>query len=210
MIMRQIPKFVVAALFLFTMIACESESQSVDPSFEAAQGWILVKNGTVPEVADAIREYDTLRRNDFPGHFSIELHAQRRGYVAVVLPDGLPAYDLPNLTGWLNAPPGHLRVSDAVAWIISPGTKEKYYLEPEKSNPWGDTLIGARSTGTPVRVYLPSTGLSEVSSGRPYRNEPDVQLTESPITLQVTLDTNTAFGNPLFVIDSPMDHDWRP
>jgi len=207
--MQSFPKLLLLIFLLSTMVACESPGPSTDPSFKPAQGWILVKSGTVSEIEDAIRDYNQMRRNLYPDVFRIELHPQRTGHVAVLLPDGLPAYDLPNLTGWLSAPPEQPTVSDAVVWITSPGDGTRYYLEPETSNPWGDTLIGASSSEKPVRVSLPETGLSVVSSIHLYRDEPDLEISTNPVVLKVTLDTNTKFGNPTFVIDSPMDHDWR-
>ena len=194
---------------LSAMKASGSQNQPTDSLFEPSNGWILVSNGTIQEVELAIRDYDRIRVNRYPGHFRIELHPQRNGKVAVRFPDGFPAYDLPNLTGWLSAPPDQPKVSGAECWITSPGNGEKYYLEPELSNPWGDTLIGASSSGTSVRVSLPETGLSEVSSSYAYKVEPEIEFVEDPVMIRVTLDTNTHFGNPTFVIDSPKDHDWR-
>ncbi|MBB6086987.1 hypothetical protein [Wenzhouxiangella marina] len=207
--MGSFQKRALLILLLSTIGACDSSSDSVDSSFVAAQGLILVGNGTVAEIASAIRGYDEMRRNVYPAKFRIELHPQSQGSVAVLLPDGLPAYDLPNLTGWLSAPPEQEDVSDARCWITSPGNGEQYYLEPELDNRWGDTLIGASSAGKSIRVSLPETGLSEVTSVFSYREEPEIELAENPVVLYLTLDTNTGFGNPTFVIDSPIDHDWR-
>ena len=200
----------LAVLIAASVTSCEAADDSVeDVSFKPAQGWILVKNGSVSDVKAAVRDYDVLVREERPGVFRVELHPQSSGAVAVMLPDGFPAYDLANMTGWLSAPPDQEDVYDAASWITAPGNGVKYYLEPEISNLLGDTLIGASALGQSVRVYLPETGMSEVSSARSYRNEPGIEISPQPVTIEVTLDTSTAFGNPQFVVNSPKDHDWR-
>lgn len=171
---------------------------SIDPAFEPAQGWVLVAHGSVSAIESAIIDYNSLYLPDRPGTFRIQLHPQSDESVAVLLPDGLPAFDLANLTGWLNAPPNQPEVSDAVAWITAPADGSRYYLEPDPDNPFGDTLVGASSTGQSVLVYLPETGLTEDTTDVPYREEPDIDLSKNPTTLTVVLGTNTEFGNPEF------------
>lgn len=208
--MSAIPMLSLSVLMItFATISCRAAEESVDDSFKPAQGWILVKSGPVSEVKAAVIEYDSLVRDERPGIFRIELHPQSTGAVAVVLPKGLPAYDLTNMTGWLNAPPGQETVHDAASWITSPESGTKYYLEPETSNPWSDTLIGASASGQSIRVSLPETGMSEVSASYSYRHEPDIEISTQPVIIEVTLDTSTAFGNPMFILNSPKDHDWR-
>ena len=194
---------------VFGTTNCRAADSLADGSFKPAQGWILVKSGSVSDVKAAIRAYDGLRRPEHPGVFRVELHPQASGAVAVVLPDGLPAYDLVNMTGWLSAPPDQEGVSGVACWITAPGSEIKYYLEPEASNSWGDTLIGASTLGQSVRVSLPETGLSEVSASHSYKEEPEIKISPQPVAIEVTLDTNTAFGNYKFVVNSPKDHDWR-
>ena len=189
--------------------SCKAADDSVDGSFKPAQGWILVKNGSVLDVKAAIVDYDGLTREEHPGVFRVELHPQSSGAVAVVLPDGFPAYDLANMTGWLSAPPDQIDVYDAVSWITAPGNGIKYHLEPETSNSSGDTLIGASTLGQSIRVSLPETGMSEVSASHSYREEPKIEISPQPVTIEVTLDTSTAFGNPKFIVNSPKDHVWR-
>ena len=174
----------------------------IDPAFEPAQGWILVAHGTLSAIELAIIDYDSLYLPERPGTFKIQLHPQSNGSVAVVLPDGLPAYDLPNLTGWLNAPPDQPDVSDAVAWITAPADGARYYLEPDPDNPFGDTLIGASSTGQSVRVHLPETGLMQDCTEISYREEPEIEISTNPTTLAVVLETSTEFGNPEFRLTS--------
>ena len=207
--MSQYTRLLFAVLMFSSTTSCTAANDTVDPAFKPAQGWILVENGSMEDVKAAIRDYDGLVREERPGLFRVELHPQSSGAVAVVLPDGFPAYDLANMTGWLSAPPDREDVYGAVSWITAPGNGIKYYLEPETSNSWGDTLIGASSVGQPVRVSLPETGMSEVSSTYLYKVEPEIEISPQPVKIEVTLDTNTGFGNPQFIVNSPKDHDWR-
>ena len=204
--MSAYPQVLLAVLVFASAASCKTALES---PFKPAQGWILVKNGRVSDIGAAIRDYDGLARDERPGVFRVELHPQTDGSVAVVLPDGFPAYHLANMTGWLSAPPDLESVHGAHSWITAPGDGIKSYLEPETSNAWGDTLIGASTLGRSIRVFLPETGISETFQSRTYREEPQIQISPLPVTMEVTLDTNTAFGNPRFTVNRPMDHDWH-
>lgn len=180
----------------------------MDSPFVPAQGLVLVTNGSASDVRDAIIEYDGLVREEKPAVFRVELHPQSSGKVAVVLPDGLPAYDLANMTIWLSAPPDQLEVYEAVSWLAAPGNGLQYYLEPEYDNPSGDTLLGSNNLGQSIRVYVPETGVSEISAAHAYEEQPEIEVSPQPVVIELTLDTGTSFGNPRFVVDSPRDHDW--
>lgn len=201
-------KFLLGIIMVATITSCDTADNSADTSFTPATGWILVMNGSVSDVAAAIRDYDGLAREVRPGTFRVELHPQSNSAVAVILPDGLPAYDLVNMTGWLSAPPAQQEVYDAVVWITAPGDGIRYYLQPETNNPAGDTLIGASTLGQSIRVFLPETGISKISKPQTYRDKPEIEASPNPVTLKITLDTDTTLGNPRFVINSPLDHDW--
>lgn len=204
-----------SARHLFVMIAfmigpVASSSTTVDPvsaTLKPARGWILVRNGSEADVKAAIVDYDALVRRK-GRTYRVELHPQSGGGVAVLLPDGFPAYDLANMTGWLNAPPEQESVHDAVSWITSPGDGVKYYLQPEIENARGDTLIGASVEGRSIRVYLPEAGISELSLRLSYQSEPDIEISQSPIKIQVTRSVNSDFGNPDFIINSAKDYGW--
>jgi len=196
--------------YLITALLIGSSSQSIGYDFLPAQGWILVRSGDIADVRAAIIDYDDLVKEVEPRTFAIELHPQSDGQLAVLLPNGFPAYDLVNMTGWFSSPPDQPSVYDAVAWIISPADGIKYYLEPEVTNTWGDTLIGSSAEGLSIRVYLPETGVSKISIPHPYKIEPKIDHLQSPIKISITLDINTDFGNQNFVINSPNDHTWAP
>ncbi|KAB8189285.1 hypothetical protein FKV24_009380 [Lysobacter maris] len=181
---------------------------SADPAFRPARGWIRVGNGGIGDIEAAIVDYGGLTRAARPGIFSVELHPQGDGAVAVLFPDGFPAYDLANMTGWLGAPPQQPDVHDAVCWLESPGDGVRYRLEPELDNDRGDTLVGASADGRSVRVYLPETGVGEISQRREYVQEPELELSPRPVTIGLVLDTDTGFGNPDFLVESPLDQDW--
>ena len=208
--MTKSPTLLSATLLAAFAGGCSSTDITVSEDFQPAQGWILVTHGGIADIKAAIEEYDTLSKEVHRGFFRVELHPQSNGAVAVVLPDGFPAYDLANLTGWLSGPPAQENVHGSSSWITSPGSGAKYYLEPEASNPWGDTLIGADTKGMPVRVYLPETGLSEISASFSYKRPPQIEVSPQPVKIEISLDTITTFGNPKFVINRPKDHDWQP
>lgn len=191
----------VALLLAMTAVIPKAWGASPDPDFTASQGWILVHHGSPREVQKAIAEYDEITREIHPGVFRIELHPQRDGRVAVLLPDGLPAYDLVNMTGWLDTPPEEIDAYGANAWIVSPTTGTKYSLMPEVANTWGDTMLGGTLEGASIRIQIPEGSVSEIPQRVPYLQEPRIDLVSDPIKMNVTLDTNTQFGNPGFVVD---------
>lgn len=190
-----------AALFLaMATVIPQASGASPDPAFTPSQGWILVHHGSPVEVQKAIAEYDELAREIHPGVFRIELHPQPDGRTAVLLPDGFPAYDLVNMTGWLDTPPEEIDAYDATAWIVSPTTGIKYSLMPEVENAWGDTMLGASSEGVSIRIRIPECEASEIPQRVAYQAEPHIDIASEPIRMDVTLDTNTKFGNPGFVV----------
>lgn len=191
-----------ALLSLVAAITGASEAHR-DPSFTPAQGWILVRHGSLEAVRAAIVDYDGLAREVRPGTFRVELHPQRDGGVAILLPDCLPAYDMANLAGWLDAPPGREEeVHRATAWIVSPSSGVKFSLVPEAANKWGDTMLGASSEGVSIRVAQPEGRVSVIAQHVAYQAEPDIDVMPDPVRMEVTLDTNTGFGNPGFIIDN--------
>ena len=198
------------ALLISVATGCSETEHSDEAEFTAVEGTILVREGTLSDIRAAIVEYDGLTREQVPGVFRVELHPQAAGGAAILFPDGLPAYDMANMTGWLNAPPCQESVYDAVAWTTSPGDGAHYHLSPELENEWGDTLIGTREDGRSVRVYLPETGMSQISAGSTYVGVPDIEISPAPQVLEITLDKHTGFGNPRLVVNHPDDHDWRP
>ena len=204
-----IPRLCLLLLSLAASSGCARSTDASALPFTPAQGVILVTHGSPAEVRAAIVDYDGLVAEQRPGRFRVELHPQASGAVAVTLPDGLPAYDLANMTGWLSAPPNQPGVEGAAVWITAPDGRRRYYLQPETGNPAGDTLIGASAQGMPVRVSLPEGAMSEVSTPHPYRDAPAITRSTEPLTLTVTLDTDTAFGNPQFHLNSPKDPAWH-
>jgi hypothetical protein len=178
---------------------CGDHTAASASGFTPTQGIILLTQGSVADIRAAIREYDGLFREEVPGSFVVEIHPQPDGTTAIVAPGGLPAYDFANLTVWLDAPPSQPQVGGAVVWVESPGDGESYYLEPEAENPWGDTMIGSSHAGRMIRVAVPETGISLAKNRVVYRKRPPIETSPSPVVIVVTLDTNTAFGNPGFV-----------
>jgi hypothetical protein len=177
----------------------DSDPDDEIPS-EPTQGWILVSEGDITDIEAALLDYDEIRFSDQPAVFRAELHPQEDGTTAVLFTDGLPAYDMANMTGWLNAPVDQSVVHGTMAWLTSPSNGDRYYLEPDPANSGGDTLYGADQQGQGIRVHLPDTGafLNETSPG--FRDEPVIKPCPTSKVVPLTLDRNTAFGNPLFQI----------
>lgn len=198
---------IIILIFCVISTGCNKESQA---PFEAAKGMIIVHHGGVEKVREAIIDYDEMLKEVYPKQFPVILQEIDGGKVAVILPKGFPAYDLANMTGWLNAPPDLPEVYGAESWLTSPKTDITYYLFPESENKRGDTLLGSTVDGKSVRVYLPETGLSYVSKPVNYQSEPTVMQSAINHELMVTLDTITSFGNPDFVVNKPKDFRWLP
>ena len=192
----------MAAFFVaMATVIPQASGASPDPAFKPAQGWILVHHGSPAEVQKAIAEYDEIAREIRPGVFRIELHPQPDGRTAVLLPDGFPAYDLVNMTGWLDAPPDEIDAYGANGWIVSPTSGIRYSLMPEVENTWGDTMLGASSEGVSIRIRIPEGEALEIPQRVAYQAEPRIDMASDPIRMEVTLDTSTKFGNQGFVVD---------
>lgn len=188
--------------FMLATTLVEAAEVPDNHAFTPSQGWILVRHGSVEDVRGAIVEYDGLTREIRPAVFRMELHPQRAGGVAILLPDGLPAYDLANLAGWLDAPPGREDdVHGAIAWLVSPTSGVKFSLVPEAANEEGDTMLGASGDGASIRIWQPEGRASLIPQRVVYQPEPDIDIARDPMSMEVTLDTNPAFGNPGFVIE---------
>lgn len=200
-------RFLSAFIVLGFIVGCDGIHHSESINFKPTHGMILVRNGSLEDIQAAIVDYDSIARELQPHTFRVELHPQANG-VAVILPDGFPAYDLANITGWLNAPPNQQNVYDAVSWIASPGDGTNYYLEPEEENIRGDTLVGASKAGQSIRIYQPECGISNVSHHFSYIEKPEIVVSQNPVKFEVVLDADTSFGNPNFLVNSPNNHTW--
>lgn len=187
-------------------------SQVNDVSLRFARGTILVENGSPELVLDTIKTHTELFGKEAPRQFRVTIAKGSNGSIIVQFPDGAPPYDIVNLINWLDAPPDIARVSGAKGWITSPSTGIRYSLKPDVTNEWGDTLIGAASDGTSVRVYLPEASMCELSQAVIAEPEPDsnVESTSSPLTVTVVMDASTDFGNPQFRTTHPKDTSWGP
>lgn len=183
----------------------EAHVRESDPGFVPVRGWIRVERGGLEAVQAAVRDYGGLSTPVRPAVFHIELHAQPDGAVAVVPRDGLPAFDIANLAVWLSAPPDQAEVEGTRVWLSSPGDGLDYALAPELDNPAGDTLVGVRSDGRPVRVFVPDTFITEADATVEGPPAAACIATDRPVALELRLDTDTTFGNPRFVLDESTD-----
>ncbi|MFV9657318.1 hypothetical protein ACNFCK_20725 [Pseudomonas sp. NY15366] len=203
--------FSVVILVLVLLGCGESKKASpvTESDFLPAKGWVLIENGSIEEIRAAILDYDSLVREEVPGTFTVELHEQKDGSIAALFPDGLPSYDIANITVWLDAPPNQKNVYGAKSWVSTPDGTSEYFLKPEVENEWGDTLVGSSKSGTSIRIYVPETGMSEIAQTVDYEPEPTISLSSKPMSFSITLDTDISWANPMLSINKPINHDWK-
>jgi len=171
-----------------------------DIPFESTAGWIWIRQGSADQVKAAIVDYTRLFTPQKPQTFRAELHRQADGTLAVLFPDGLPAHDLVNLTGWLNSSPDQKGPHNAVLWLTSCGDGTRYFFREKPENQGNDTLIGADEWGQGVHVYLPDNTLWTVTDAIAFEQEPEIERDCCPEVLELSFDVNTTFGNPSFEI----------
>jgi hypothetical protein len=189
---------------LLLLVGCSDSkdlNDMTESEFVSTHGWVLVKNGSVSEIREAILDYDAIAKEQIPKLFRVELHPQENSTIAVLFPDGLPSYDMANITVWLDAPPEQENVYGARSWLTTPETKIKYYLKPEVENEWGDTLIGASEKGVSIRVHVPETGIEKISKTVVYEREPKIELNSNPMKFSITLDADISWANPMFIVN---------
>jgi hypothetical protein len=210
--MRKIVSVMSPSSFLFAGRNQAAVPPAAPPSAaRTAHGWICVHNGTPELLQQAIEDYASNLKKLKPKEFRVRVARHPAGFLAVMFPDGVPPYDLVNLIGWLNQPPGMEAVSGAVGWITSPASSKRYSLQPDSGNEFGDTLIGMASDGETVQVYQPDAAMCEVSRRVILLPEPDTSMLSagSGITFSVALDADASFGNPDFKTTHPKDTNWN-
>ncbi len=201
--------FVILVLVLFGCGESKEASPVSESDFLLVKGWVLVESGSVEEIRAAISDYDSLAREEVAGTFKVELHEQQDESIAVLFPSGLPSHDIANITVWLDAPPNQENVYGAKSWVSAPDGTNEYFLKPEAENEWGETLVGSSKLGTSVRIYVPETGMSEVSQLVEYQSEPTISLSSKPVSFFITLDTDISWANPMLSVNQSIDHDWK-
>jgi len=209
-------KIIIVSLLSLLFCGCGKNNDGVPLAqssivTKAAQGWILVKNGSPELVRKAVEEHADFFGKVRPKEFRVALKSHPSGFLAVTFPDGIPPYNLVNLIGWLDQPVDIDQVSGAVGWITSPSSGVRYSLQPDTDNEWGDTLIGAPVKGKSVQVYLPEAGLCELTRHIGYLPEPDLSSIreESGTTFTIKLDVDHSFGNPEFKVTNKKDSNWK-
>lgn len=190
--------FKILIILLIGMVVTDM-AEADDIPFKPMQGLIVVEQASIAEVEGALRQYPVIGAPEVPGEFSLEIHPQSDGTFVIYPPDGLPAYDMINMTIWLDAPPQYPDMGYATSWVTSPYDGDEYYLEPDRSNEWGDSLIGASKKGRKVYIYIPDTGLMLRDNDIHYKPQPAFERQKNPTTIKLVLDKNTDFGNPMFM-----------
>ena len=76
------------AFFLFACTDQNTAENIAHSKFEPMTGWVLVSNGSIDEIKASIMDYDSIATEVSPKVFSVELHEQKDGTVAVLFPEG--------------------------------------------------------------------------------------------------------------------------
>jgi len=208
--------FAVAVLHaIIAAVACAGEP-SVSAAFPAGTfvrsqpNWIRVSTGTAASIEKAVVAYSKAASRPPARNFTVVLSRDSQGFFVLTFPQPLPAHPFMNLVGWLDAPPSVAGVSGAQGWFTSPRTSVRYALQPDRTNPSGDTLVGFASDGRRVVVYQPEVGLCTVSRQVPATPEPVLPngLRElRRFNIAVSLEYLDGY-NPGFVNTHPPDHKW--
>lgn len=164
--------------------------------------WILV-DGSSPEVIqDAVIEHSNIAKAELPVQHSTMIFRIDSRRFGVSFDPPAPPYAFANLIGWLDDPEMCRGTRGAIGWLVAPGDRTRFFLAPQRGNAGGDTLIGVAIDGRRVSVFLPDCSVSSSTARVEVVSEPVFPGadTKPVVTFEVTLDGNTSFGNPKFVV----------
>ena len=135
---------------------------------------IEVQRGTPARIIAATIEHGMLTCGQRRITHRLGLFRGADGSRCIVLPTEVSAYDVCNLIAWLHSPPKFAEISGAAGWFR--GEHAITFAIPDASNESGDTLVGIRSDGIPVSIYLPDLAVTRASSvGLDFRAAPEVR-----------------------------------
>jgi hypothetical protein len=164
--------------------------------------WILVEGSDARTIQKAVVAHSGLARHVQPQAHRVAVFGLGSGRFAVTFDPPAPPYHFANLIGWLDDPRMCRGSRRAVGWLVSPGDGKRYFLAPERPNSGGDTLVGVADGGGRVSVFLPDCSLRRSTARVEVVPEPELPAAgaEPDIAFEVTLDGDTSFGNPQFVV----------
>ncbi len=164
--------------------------------------WILVEGSNAATIKQAVVEHAGIAAHEQPQPHRVAVFELDAGRFAVTFDPPAPPYAFANLIGWLDDPRMCRGTRRAVGWLVAPGDGTRYFLAPQRANAGGDTLVGVTDDGGRVSVFLPDCSVSRSAARVEVVAEPELPGgdAEPVITFEVTLDGDTSFGNPQFVV----------
>jgi len=159
-----------------------------------ATGWIRTRARPASALPASIQAHAALTTPVRPVTIEVTVAEHPDGFVVVDFPEGVPAYVLCNLVGWIDDGAG-----STVGYLTPPDGGVRYALAPDADHIAGDTLRGAGSDGSRVQVYLPDGTVQPVSWADELP-EPERAAATVCQRLEVTVDGHAGFGNPRFRI----------
>jgi hypothetical protein len=164
--------------------------------------WLLVEGSDAATIQRAIIEHSGIAKHEQPQNHRVRVFELGAGRFAVTFDPPAPPYAFANLIGWLDDPRMCRGSRRAVGWLVAPGDGTRYFLAPERTNAGGDTLVGVAAGGGRVSVFLPDCSVSRSAARVEEVTEPELPDAKARpvISFEVTLDGDTSFGNPQFVV----------
>jgi hypothetical protein len=172
-------------------------------------GYIYIKLGTSEEIKKEVIEHSSIARHVLPKTIAVHLWQEKDG-VYLYYPEGTTTYNFVNSISWLNNPPDRENIGYAKGWVRSRKTNEEYFLYPDISNNYGNTLLGANAMTESVEIYLPEARICLTSKNVTYEPLPEKikELGQPTLVFKIQVDISPSFGNPLFVLTDKKDTKW--
>jgi hypothetical protein len=163
--------------------------------------WILVEGSSPDAIRKAVVEHSELTGKVQPSGHQVTILPLGAGRWGITFDPPAPPYAFTNLIGWLDDPEMTQGARRAFGWLVAPSSGIRYFLAPQSPNQGGDTLVGVGADGSRVSVYLPECAVSRCADRLTAITEPALPASGAPVvSFEVTLDADTAFGNPQFAV----------
>jgi hypothetical protein len=164
--------------------------------------WILVEGSNPETIQKAVIAHAKICRPERPGLHRVKVFKQDGNRFGVMFDPPAPPYAFANLIGWLDDPKMNRGARRAIGWLVAPGDGTRFFLAQKPGGTGGDTLVGVASDGRSVSVFLPDCSVTLSKAKVVAIPEPELPAADAGpvVEFEVVLDSNTAFGNPQFVI----------
>ncbi len=164
--------------------------------------WILVHGSGLEIIQQSVCEYTSLFGYDRPVPHKVSIFQLDDNRWALTFDPQVSPYTFTNLICWLNDPNMTQGVDHAVGWLTAPGSKVRYFLIHEASNPAGDTLVGIGDDGTQISVNLPDCSVSPTDDQITPLPEPGwlTQHIQPVRVFEISSEDDIEFGNPEFAV----------